>query len=278
MGHGLDIEAGISFGPVIEALTSLFARSRRRRLAPTSTTDAGVPGAYDADQCGAGRPPRGPSSDRFGGRGSGPVLLVLEDMHWADESTRDLVVALSRTARGRLMFVVSVRNDDLPRGHPARKALAEIGQVPGGRRVQLHPLDRAGIAGIVASASGKPTDPALVRFRGRAFGRQPPVRRGDPRRGPMPSLRPAVRPLPRRVDALAEAPRDLVRTASVDGTRMDIDTLAEVPGIDPVRLDEFLRDLLDANVLRHEGDTLAFRHGLLREAVYDDLLPDERTR
>ena len=65
---------------------------------------------------------------------------------------------------------------------------------------------------------------------------------------------------------------------SVDGTHVDIDTLADVVEVNQVRLDAFLRSLLDANVLRHEGNSLRFRHGLLREAVYDDLLPDERAR
>ena len=64
----------------------------------------------------------------------------------------------------------------------------------------------------------------------------------------------------------------------MDGTRVDTDTLTEVAGVDRSRLDEFLHDLLEANVLRGRGDSLEFRHGLLREAVYDDLLPDERTR
>ena len=81
-----------------------------------------------------------------------------------------------------------------------------------------------------------------------------------------------------RVDALAEGPRELVRAASVDGTRLDTDTLSKVAGIAQPRLDAFLHDLLYANVLRGVGGFLEFRHGLLREAVYDDLLPDERTR
>ena len=54
---------------------------------------------------------------------------------------------------------------------------------------------------------------------------------------------------------------------------VDTDTLAELAGLDQAQLDAFLRELLDANVLRSVGDSLEFRHGLLREAVYDDLLP-----
>jgi DNA-binding CsgD family transcriptional regulator/tetratricopeptide (TPR) repeat protein len=81
-----------------------------------------------------------------------------------------------------------------------------------------------------------------------------------------------------RLDALPEGPRELARFASVDGTRLDIEALRELSGLDREQLDGRLRELLDAHVLRSTGDALAFRHGLLREAVYDDLLPDERTR
>ena len=69
-----------------------------------------------------------------------------------------------------------------------------------------------------------------------------------------------------------------MKIASVDGTRVDTETLTAVAGIDQERRDVFFRELVDANVLRSIGGSLEFRHGLLREAVYDDLLPDERTR
>jgi AAA ATPase domain len=163
VGHCLDIEAGVSFGPVIEAVATLLAgiedvgsRPLARRL--RAFLDPAAPSS--AEQ-------RNLLEDLrlviLEAAGSGPVLLVLEDLHWADASTRDLAVALSRPARGRLMFVLSVRIDDLHRRHPARKALAEIGRATGGRRVELGPLDRASIAGIVAPFSGTSPDPALVR-------------------------------------------------------------------------------------------------------------------
>jgi DNA-binding CsgD family transcriptional regulator len=277
LGHGLDIEAGIAFGPVIEALVMILARSEDVDSRPLARRMRAVldPAKNDVE--------RGDLLEDLRltvleAAACGPVLLVLEDMHWADESTRDLAVALSRTARGRLMFVVSVRSEDLPRGHPARKALAEMGRVSGGRRVELGPLDRAGIAGIVASVSGGPPDPALVgslleRSEGNPLYAEEILAAGS---GVAPTQLSDL--FLTRIDALPEGPRELVRMASVDGTRVDIDALADVMEVDQVRLDEFLRALLDANVLRHEGDSLVFRHGLLREAVYDDLLPDERTR
>jgi DNA-binding CsgD family transcriptional regulator/tetratricopeptide (TPR) repeat protein len=278
VGHGLDIEAGISFGPVIEAVTTLLAgvedvdsRPVARRM--RAFLDPALPG--DREQRNLLEDLRLTVLEAAASR---PVLLVLEDLHWADTSTRDLAVALSRTARGRLLLVLSVRTDDLHRRHPARKALAEIGRVAGGRRLELGPLDRASIAGIVASVTGESPDAALVRSVLERSGGNPLYAEEIVAAGPGTIPDQLSDLFLARVDALAEGPRQLVRTASVDGTRVETDTLTEVAGLDQVRLDALLRDLLDANVLRNAGGSLAFRHGLMREAVYDDLLPDERTR
>src|SRR4029077_18063621 len=81
-----------------------------------------------------------------------------------------------------------------------------------------------------------------------------------------------------RIDALEDGPRALLRLASVNGTRLDTETLAELAGLDQAQMEGYLREALDANVLRQAGGYLEFRHPLLREAAYDDLMPDERTR
>ena len=81
-----------------------------------------------------------------------------------------------------------------------------------------------------------------------------------------------------RIDALDEGPRALLRMASVNGTRLDTETLAELAGLDQAQMEGYLREALDANVLRQAAGSLEFRHPLLREAAYDDLMPDERTR
>ena len=81
-----------------------------------------------------------------------------------------------------------------------------------------------------------------------------------------------------RIDALDEGPRALLRLSSVNGTRLDTETLAELAGLDQTQMEGYLREALDANVLRQTAGSLEFRHPLLREAAYDDLMPDERTR
>ncbi len=81
-----------------------------------------------------------------------------------------------------------------------------------------------------------------------------------------------------RMYALSEDARTLLRLASVSGTRLDTATLLPLSGLGQDRVGGLLREALDARVLRQTSDALEFRHGLLREAVYDDLMPDERSR
>lgn len=278
LGHCLDIEADISFAPVVEAIRALvtgiedvetrpFARRMRALLDPASPRSAERRNILDDLR-----------QTVVEAAAAGPVLLVLEDVHWADTSTRDLAVALSRTARGRLTFVMTVRTDDLHRRHPARRALAELSRIAGARRVELGPLDHESIAGIVAWFTGGPADPATVRSVLERSAANPLYAEEIVAAGPGAVPEPLSDLFLARVDALTEDARVLSRTASVDGTRLDADTLAELAGIDRDRLGRLLRELLDANVLRSLGDSLAFRHPLLREALYDDLLPDERIR
>ena len=148
-GHCLDIEADISLAPVVEAVRALVdgvVEIESRPLARRVRDVLDPVAARSFEQTNLLGDLR---LTVLEAAASGPVLLVLEDLHWADASTRDFAVALSRTARGRLLFVLTVRSDDLHRRHPARKTLAEIGRAPGGRRVELGPLDREGIEGIV---------------------------------------------------------------------------------------------------------------------------------
>jgi DNA-binding CsgD family transcriptional regulator len=278
VGHCLDIDAGMAFAAVIEAVRELVARSEDLDSRPCARRMRAL---LDPET------PRSPEPYRMledlrqtvlEAAGAGPVMFVVEDMHWAGRSTQDFAVALSRRGRGRLLFVLTVRKDDLHRRHPARKALAEISAVPGARRVDLHPLDGDGIAGIVATTTGASVDPALVRTVLTRSEGNPLYAEELVTAGPQAIPERLSDLFLARVDAVAEGPREVLRVASVDGTRVDIETVGQVAHLDPGELDASLRELRDANLLRDVGDSLAFRHGLLREAVYEDLLPDERTR
>jgi DNA-binding CsgD family transcriptional regulator/tetratricopeptide (TPR) repeat protein len=286
MGHGLDIEAGISFAPAVEAVRSLLGGvddlesrpSARRMLA---LLDPEAPRSREAV-----RVLEELIAAALEAAAVGPVLVVLEDMHWADRSTQDFAATLSRTARGALLLVITFRSDELQRRHPFRKSLAEISRAPGARRIDLGGLDRDSIAGIVAARTEGPPDPSavasiLTRSEGNPLyaeellaadhaADQPADQEGLP--GHLSDL------LLARIDALEEGPRALIRIASVNGTRLDTDTLADLARLDVPQMEGQLRVALDANVLRQNAGSLEFRHPLLREAAYNDLMPDERAR
>src|SRR3954464_1382342 len=79
-----------------------------------------------------------------------PVVLVIEDLHWADRSTRDLIAFLVRSARvPQLLLIGTYRTDELHRGHPLRPFLAELDRVRGVQRHDLDRLDREGTGELV---------------------------------------------------------------------------------------------------------------------------------
>src|SRR3546814_10279025 len=79
-----------------------------------------------------------------------PLLLVIEDVHWADQSTRDLISFLiSRPFTNRVAGVLSYRGEDLHRRHPLRRQVAEWSRVRGVERLQLPPLAPAAVREMI---------------------------------------------------------------------------------------------------------------------------------
>jgi DNA-binding CsgD family transcriptional regulator/tetratricopeptide (TPR) repeat protein len=211
-----------------------------------------------------------------------PLLVVVEDSHWADQSTRDLLSFLfTREFTGPVALVVSYRADDLHRRHPLRRHLAEWTRTPGVRRLALSPLADDAVQALIAQLVPGGLSPAetadiVHRAEGNAFfveelasaaagpGRWVPAELADV--------------LLVRLDRLDDAARQVVRAASVAGRKVSHDLLAAASGLDPLALEDGLRQAADVNVLVPSGERYAFRHALLGEAVYDDLLPGERVR
>ncbi len=104
-----------------------------------------------------------------------PVLLVLEDLHWADASTRDLVTFLSRMLhRERVALIGSYRTDDLHRRHPLRPVVAELLRLPSVTAVDLGPLPPSALAEHLAAAARGRIDAAelndiVARAEGNAY-------------------------------------------------------------------------------------------------------------
>ncbi len=212
-----------------------------------------------------------------------PVLLVIEDVHWADESTRDLLgYLLTRLADQRIAVVASYRSDDLHRRHPLRRPIAEWSRLPRMRRLALAPLDTDETRALIGSLHPDPlpekdVQRILDRAGGNAFFTEELVAAtslGDPCAVP-PELADL---LLIRLDAVSEDAGHVARVAAVAGRRVSHALVAAVAELPDRELDTALRELIDAHVLEQQGSGYGFRHALLAEAVYDDLLPGERVR
>ena len=215
----------------------------------------------------------------------GPVAMVVEDAHWADASTRDLLsFLLSRRLGGRCLFVVTFRSDEMHRRHPLRQRAAEWVRLPGVERVQLDPLPAAAVRQMVELIIGSSDEQydddierIVQRSQGNAFYVEELVSAFLGGGWSLPEDLADL--LLVRLDRLDESSRAVVRVASAAGQRVPHDLLARVAPVSEGDLETALRAAIDANVLVRTGESeYAFRHALLGEAVYDDLLPGERMR
>ncbi|MFI7632574.1 AAA family ATPase [Nonomuraea sp. NPDC049400] len=211
-----------------------------------------------------------------------PALLIVEDAHWADRSTRDLLsflVRYQRSAAG-LLIVVTYRTDELHRTHPLRPLLAELGRVEWVSRVELRRLTRREAVAQAASILERepsPTDMDLIYARSEGnplFVEALLSDTGGPDALPE-SLRDL---LLASVERLPEETQELLRVASAGGQRIEHDLLSAVAGFDESALSRALRPAVAGNVLTVDGEGYCFRHALIREALHDDLLPGEHTR
>ncbi|MDL4820736.1 helix-turn-helix transcriptional regulator [Actinomadura opuntiae] len=212
-----------------------------------------------------------------------PVLLVLEDLHWADRSTRHLLTFLSRVlARERVCLVGTYRSDDLHRRHPLRPVVAELLRLPTVTGVEVRPFGPgetaeylAGLAGGGAPVTAETVERVYRRSEGNAFyaaelysaastGEELPAGLADL--------------LLSRVERLSDGAQRVVRVAAVAGRRIDDELVRRVAGLDEAAVGDALREVVSHQLLVPAGTGYTFRHALLREAVYADLLPGERIR
>jgi DNA-binding CsgD family transcriptional regulator/tetratricopeptide (TPR) repeat protein len=211
-----------------------------------------------------------------------PLLLVIEDTHWADQSTRDMLSFLfSRPFAGPVALVASYRSDDLHRRHPLRRQVAEWSRIRGVDRVALSPLPEDAVRALIAELvpeglAEKELVDIVDRAEGNAFFVEELTSAASGPSRWVPADLADV--LLVRLDRLDDTARQVVRAASVSGRKVSHDMLAAASGLDAAALDEGLRRAVEMNILVSGEGNYSFRHALLGEAVYDDLLPGERVR
>jgi DNA-binding CsgD family transcriptional regulator/tetratricopeptide (TPR) repeat protein len=296
-------EDGLPFAPVVEALRGLAdldaaeleavagpARAELARLLPDLAW-GGEAAAAGAGATGTGQAGQGWLFERLLGvvqrlAARAPLLWVLEDLHWADRSTRDLLAYLATYLRfGRVMVVGTFRSDELHRRHPLRGLLGELTRNRRVVRLELPRFTRAELAEQLAGLLGDQPPTRLVdgihaRSEGNPFFAEELLlagEGGDPGVLP-PSLREV---LLTRVVRLGDRTQRVLGVAAAAGPGATQPLLAAVTGMDEAELLECLHEAVDQQLLLPDpasGGGYLFRHALLAEAVYSELLPGERVR
>ena len=208
-----------------------------------------------------------------------PTLIVVEDLHWADSSTRSLLGLLAHGLTGRLLVVCTYRDDELPATHPLRPILTELHRA-GAPRVAVRRLDAAEtaaqVAGILgAQPSAAEAERVFRRSGGNAFLVEELLASGDDGLTLAPDLRDI---LLTRVRQLPDAARLVVRAVALAGRAVEHPLLAEALGLPAAELNLALEHAVERHVLMPEENRYAFRHALMAEAVVADTLPGERIR
>ena len=212
-----------------------------------------------------------------------PVVLVIEDAHWADRSSRDLLTFLvgNQRALSGLLIVVTFRSDELHRTHPLRPLLASLDRIAWVERIELPRLTRYDTDELVAGILGRqPASDLADALYHRSEGNPLFVEAllccdGELNQELPESLRDLLLD---SVHRLPEDTQEVLRVASAGGAMTGPALLGAVSGLDDAALTRAVRPAVIANVLHARGDGYAFRHELIREAVHEDLLPGEHGR
>ena len=207
------------------------------------------------------------------------VVAVIDDLHWADRSTLDVISYLAnRLARTGVSLIGAYRSEELHRRHPLTASLAELGRHAVQEHVRLEPLGPDDVARQIAAIEGVGSDARARRVVELADGNPFHVEEllALDRPGPLPSSLHDV--LAARLDQVDDMTVSVLREAAVIGRRVDADLLTAVSRADADTVGVSLRAAVDARILVADvdGRRVRFRHALLREAVYDEVLPNDR--
>ncbi|BEP12858.1 AAA family ATPase [Acidothermaceae bacterium B102] len=194
----------------------------------------------------------------------GPTVLVVEDLHWADGSTLDLVRFLARRVVGTpLLAVVTYRGEQLQPSDPVRVMLGDIATQAPVRRIEV-PLLSASAVAVMAAGTGVDAEALYRETGGNAFFVTEVLAVGG---GQLPAtVQDAVLS---RVHRLSAQGRLALEAAAVIGSRIEPHLLHGLPGMSADAVDE----CVSSGMLRFEAPAFAFRHELIRQAVLSGISP-----
>jgi DNA-binding CsgD family transcriptional regulator/tetratricopeptide (TPR) repeat protein len=229
-----------------------------------------------------------------------PLVLILDDLHWADTPSLLLLRFLSRELRGaRLLVIGAYRDGDLGRGHPLTQTLGELARVQACRRITLHGLTAPDVARFIELTAGHPAPEPLVeavyqKTEGNPFfvteivrllagegGLDRPGSVWACGHGPIAIPRSVREVVDRRLEQLSPACHRVLTIAAVIGREFPLAALERVSELD---VDQLLEVLEEAEAMRVIADVSGvigryrFAHALIREALYEGLITTRRVR
>ncbi|WP_447034743.1 ATP-binding protein [Streptomyces sp. DSM 118878] len=206
-----------------------------------------------------------------------PLVLVVEDLHWADAASRELFAFLARNLTQPGILLVTTYRPDATRLGQLGPLLTELARGPRTTTLRLPRLGRDDVGRqLTAILGAAPDGPTIDHVHRRSEGNPLFVEAlAHADEGTPDSLRELLLQGPR---ALPAQPRRLLGLASAGGSRITHRLLEELADERGDRLDAVVRVLVDHGLLIPDGDGYTFRHALVRHAVYEDLLPGERAR
>jgi tetratricopeptide (TPR) repeat protein len=223
-----------------------------------------------------------------------PVLLVLEDLHWADEMTlRLLAFVTRRIPPWRLLLVVTAREEELPEASAAHHALQELGAQAHAGRLALRPLSRADTRRLIEAVARAGSDArALARMEEQVWA----ASEGNPfvavemmralQEGSLPPDTGTL-PLPDRVHELiagrlgrlSDRAQELAAVAAVIGREFDFSLLERAGGLDEHTTAAGVEELVRRHVMRGVGERFEFTHHRVHAVVQErQLAPQRRLR
>ncbi len=206
-----------------------------------------------------------------------PMVLIIEDIHWADAATRDLISSVVHSlGTSRILMIVSERTGAVARGRAFHTWLAELRRFPNVETIGLEGLTRSALAEQAAAILGHEVDDAALseleaRTAGNAYFAHELLH----------ARRAGTTELPRsladfllsRTQRLTGDEQRVLQAMAVAGRPVSHRTLSEVlPDLD---MGSLTRQLYDASFIVIDGSDLAFGHALMREAILRNMLPFE---
>jgi DNA-binding CsgD family transcriptional regulator len=211
-----------------------------------------------------------------------PVVLVFEDLQWADSASIEVIDFLTRNLHDLpVLLVATYRADEVDRGGALRRLLAELGRHARVSQLELSGLDRVEMATMLTDiVGGSPdwtlVDAVLTRSGGNPFFAEELAAARHAKALPT-ALRNVVM---MRIERLSAPALHVVGVAAAAGGSIHHRLLSAAARVDADQLDDAVMEAIEHKVLVADGDdsSFRFRHALLREAAYDALLPGERAR